>query len=262
MRPAIWAEKAQRARRAAEGRARLAKRRRRTQQAEEEYENDRCNKAFPKHPDLTAGVFNVVCPHVVTLGFRVMFDAESVSEALSVILERFPTLPKVVFYDVGCKLDRNALRRVRTILRRHKVKIVLDRVHAKGHTCSPVYFPNESLGRTNGVATQAAESQHSISVKFRSHLAYMSPESFMAHGIVQLSMINLTAAYKLEHPEAKEENEDVNIAKYFHIMWPKAAVGQASASVVTLVCRSSHNVAPACEKNPALPDVKNSTVSS
>lgn len=216
VRPAIFAIKAKRSKRASEGRARQAKRWRRSSQADEEDENDRCNKAFPKHQDLTAGVFNVVCPHVVTLGFRVMFDAESVGDALSVILERFPTLPRVIFYDVGCKLDRNAFRRVRTIIRNHKVKIVLDRVHARGHTCSPIYFPNEALGRTNGVATQAAEVQHSVSVKFRSHLAYMSPESFMAHRLVQLSMMNLAASFKVQHPESKEENEDVDLAPYYH----------------------------------------------
>lgn len=217
IRPAISALKARRRKRAAAGRPRVAARKRRhSRQAEEEDDNDRCNKEFPNHPDLTAGVFNVVCPHVVTLGFRVMFDAESVSEALSVILERFPKLPKVVFYDVGCKLDRNALRRVRSIFNLHGVKVVLDRVHAKGHTCSPIFFPNEALGLTNGVATQAAEVQHSVSVKFRSHLAYMSPESFMAHRIVQLSLMNLVASYKLLHPHAKEENQDASMADFYH----------------------------------------------
>lgn len=156
-----------------------------------------------------------MCPHVVTLGFRVMFDPESVSDALSVILERFPRLPRVVFYDVGCELDRNAMRRVKHIFRRHNVK-VLDRVHAKCHACSPIFFPNVALGRTNGVSTPTAEVQYSISVKFRSHLAYMSPESFMAHRVVQLSLINLTASFKMEHPGAKGENEDANIAAYFH----------------------------------------------
>lgn len=214
VRPAIFAAK--RKVRLAEARTRARRRRRGTQQAADEDENDRCNKHFPKHPDLTAGVFNVVCPHVITLGFRVMFDPENVGEALSVILERFPKLPKVVFYDVGCKLDRNALRRVRTIFVKHKVKVVLDRVHAKGHTCSPIFFPNEALGRTNGVATQAAEVQHSVSVKFRSHLAYMSPESFMAHRVVQLSLMNLVAAYKLVHPDAKEENQDASMSHFYH----------------------------------------------
>jgi len=185
-------------------------------QADAEDPTDRCSKSFPKHPDLTAGVFNVVCPHVVTMGFRVMFQAESVADALSVILERFPQLPKVVFYDVACKMDRNAMQRVRSILSAHNVRFCLDRVHAKGHTCSCIYFPDEVLSVTSGVSTQAAEVQHSISVKFRSHLAYMSPASFMAHRIAQLSFMNLTAAYKIKHPDAKAENDGVRLNAFYY----------------------------------------------
>ena len=184
-------------------------------QAEQEDAGDRCAKSFPKHSQLTAGVFNIVCPHVVTMGFRVMFQAESVSDALSVILERFPELPKVVFYDVACKMDRNGMQRVRSILSNHGVRFCLDRAHAKGHTCSCIYFPDESLAVTNGVSTQAAEVQHSISVKFRGHLAYMSPASFMAHRIAQLSLMNLTASYKLS-PTAKAENEGVRLNSYYY----------------------------------------------
>ena len=107
-------------------------------QAEQEDAVDRCSKSVPKHADLTAGVFNIVCPHVLTMGFRVMFQAENVADALSLILERFPRLPKVVFYDVACKLDRNGMQRVQNILSKHKVRFCLDRAHAKGHTCSCV----------------------------------------------------------------------------------------------------------------------------
>lgn len=70
---------------------------------------DACMKAFSIKCGLTQGVFNVVCSHVITLGFRCLFRAESVGEALSVVLERFPKLPKVIFYDVACKLDKNAV---------------------------------------------------------------------------------------------------------------------------------------------------------
>jgi len=87
-----------------------------------EGEGDACNKAFSVTAGLTQGVFNVVCPHVVTLGFRCLFKAESVGEALSIVLERFSRLPKVIFYDGARKIDKNALRRVRTIMRFHGVR--------------------------------------------------------------------------------------------------------------------------------------------
>lgn len=86
--------------------------------ADLEGDGDACNKAFSIITGLTQGVFNVVCPHVITLGFRVLFRAESVGEALSIVLERFPTLPQAIFYDVACKIDKNAMRRVRPILRK------------------------------------------------------------------------------------------------------------------------------------------------
>lgn len=212
VRPAIFTPRARGQKRQA---ATARSRRNKGAQAALEDAGDRCSKSFPKHKDLTAGVFNIVCPHVVTMGFRVMFEAESVADALSVILERFPKLPKVVFYDVACKIDRNAMQRVRSIISHHGVRFCLDRVHAKGHTCSCLYFPDESLSVTNGVSTQAAEVQHSVSVKFRGHLAYMSPASFMAHRIVQLSLMNLAVAYKLQHPQAKAENESVRFNAFY-----------------------------------------------
>ena len=215
VRPAIFTPRTRPKRAAGQQPVRGRGRVRRGAQAVKEDAGDRCAKAFPKHSELTAGVFNVVCPHVVTMGFRVMFEAESVADALSVILERFPKLPMVVFYDVACKMDRNGMQRVRTLLSHHKVRFCLDRAHAKGHTCSCVYFPDESLAVTSGVSTQAAEVQHSVSVKFRGHLAYMSPTAFMAHRIYQLSMMNMTASYKIDHPDAKLENEGARLNSYY-----------------------------------------------
>jgi len=107
-------------------------------------------------------------------------------------------------------------QRVLSILSTHGVRFCLDRAHAKGHTCSCIYFPDESLAVTNGVSTQAAEVQHSVSVKFRGHLAYMSPTAFMAHCIAQISMMNLTASYKVHHPKAKAENEDRRLNGYYY----------------------------------------------
>jgi len=41
---------------------------------------------------------------------------------LSIVLERFSRLLKVIFYDVACKIEKNALRQVRTIMRFHGVR--------------------------------------------------------------------------------------------------------------------------------------------
>eukprot|EP00170_Pyropia_yezoensis_P004271 contig_17495_g4282 len=110
------------------------------------------------------------------------------------------------------------MQRVRSILSHHGVRFCLDRAHAKGHTCSCVYDPDESLAVTNCVSTQAAEVQHSMSVKFRGHLTYMSPASFMAHRIAQLSLMNLTAAFKLSDAAAKAENDEVRLSAFYYKM--------------------------------------------
>ena len=125
-------------------------------------EGNACNKAFSIKAGLTQGVLHVVCPNVITLGFRCLFRAESVGEALSVVLERFPRLPRVIFYDVTCKIDKNAMRRVRPIMRDHKKRCILDRSHSITHSCSPIYMPDESFGHMAGATTQADDFSHSI----------------------------------------------------------------------------------------------------
>ena len=184
--------------------------------ADKEGEEDSCNKAFSVMAGLTQGVFNVVCPHVITLGFRVLFNAESVGEALSIVLERFPELPKVIFYDVACKIDKNAMRRVRPILRNHGVRCILDRPHSITDSCSPVYMPDESLGATSGVATQAAEVSHSISVGNRTSLAYMAPDTYMVHRMLQVAHMNLRKLAKLFSGKPRAENDHIPLASFFH----------------------------------------------
>lgn len=184
--------------------------------ADVEGDGDACNKAFSITAGLTQGVFNVVCPHVITLGFRVLFRAESVGEALSIVLERFPTLPSVIFYDVACKIDKNAMRRVRPIMRSHNVRCILDRPHSITHSCSPIYMPDQSLGSTAGVATQAAEVSHSISVGNRTSLAYMAPATYITHRIVQVAFMNIRKLYRLHADNSSGENDHIPLAPFFH----------------------------------------------
>ena len=184
--------------------------------ADLEGEGDACNKAFSIKAGLTQGVFNVVCPHVITLGFRCLFRAESVGEALSIVLERFAKLPKAIFYDVACKLDKNAMRRVRQLMRAHSVRCILDRPHSITHSCSPIYMPDECLGTTAGVATQAAEVSHSIAVVNRTSLAYMSPATYMYHRMVQVAFVNVRKLFRLQQANGAGENDHVPLSPFFH----------------------------------------------
>lgn len=198
--------------------------------ADVEGDGDSCNKAFSLKYGLTQGVFNVVRPHVITLGFRCLFRAESVGEALSIVLERFPKLPKVIFYDVACKLDKNALLRVRPILRKHGVRCILDRPHSITHSCSPVYMPDESLGATAGVATQAAEVFLSIAVGNRISLAYMSPATYMVHKMVQVAFMNVRKLQRMSLINPQAENDHVPLAPFYHIALAQACLREHSCS--------------------------------
>lgn len=152
----------------------------------------------------------------ITLGFRVLFRARSVGGALSIVLERFPTLPKAIFYDVACKIDKNAMRRVRPILRKQGVRCILDRPHSITHSCSPVYMPDQSLGTTAGVATQAAEVSHSVSVGNRTSLAYMAPATYMIHRMIQVAFMNTRKLYRLHADNPRAENDHIELAGFFH----------------------------------------------
>jgi len=218
--------------------------------ADVEGDGDSCNKAFSVKAGLSQGVFNVVCPHVITLGFRCMFRAESVGEALSVVLERFPTLPSVIFYDVACKLDKNAMRRVRTILRDHDVRCLLDRPHSITHSCSPSYMPDESLGKTADVATQAAEVAHSIAVGNRTSLAYMHPTTYMTHRIVQVAFQNIRKMYWLFSGNPKAENDHVPLSPFFH-----SRIAEACARGPSCSCSAGDGV----EANLAAPNAPSAT---
>jgi len=183
--------------------------------ADMEGDGDACGKTFSVKSGLTQGVFNVICPHVITYGFRCLFQAESMGDALSLVLERFPQLPKVIFYDVACKIDKNSMRRVRSIFREQGVRCILDRPHSITHSCSPVYMPDECLGTTSGVATQAAEVSHSISVVNRTSLAYMAPATYMVHRMVQVAFMNLRKLYRLSSSNGWGENEHIPLGPFF-----------------------------------------------
>jgi len=131
-------------------------------------------------------------------------------------LERFPKLPKAIFYDVACKIDKNAMKRVRVIMQDQGVRCILDRPHSITHSCSPVYMLDESLGTTAGVATQAAEVSHSVPVVNRTSLAYMAPATYRSHRMVQVAFMNLRKIYRLHADNSAGENDHIPLAPFLH----------------------------------------------
>lgn len=176
---------------------------------------DKCNKNFPTDQKLTPGVYNVLCPHVVSYGFRVLTKAESVEDGISVVLERFSSIPKTIYYDMACKMNRNLMRRVRPLFRHHGVRCFMDRPHGKGHTCSLTNFADASLRQTLGKASTAAEVSHSIAIRFRPMLAYMRPATFLSFKSFQVATANLRAIYRLKQAGRSTENDHINFGEFF-----------------------------------------------
>ena len=184
--------------------------------AAKEDEADDCNKDFTRHKNLTPCVFNVVCEHVITLGFRVLDKAESIEDGLSILLERFPVLPQKIFYDVACKFNRNAMRRIRPFFRQHNVRAWMDRAHGPGHTCSLINFADSALHLTFGRKSNAAEVSHSVAEKYRSSLAHMSPSTFVKLKSLQVAWSNLRAIYTLKMKQKRKETDHHRHAEFFH----------------------------------------------
>lgn len=117
--PAIW-DRTAATRRIADA---LGQKRGRTSaSAAEEDLSDNCNKIFSNDSRMTPGVYNVLCPHVISYGFRVLTKAESVEDGISAVLERFPVPLKTIYYDKACNMNRNLLRRVRPLFRHFRVR--------------------------------------------------------------------------------------------------------------------------------------------
>jgi len=231
-RPGIWDRTAATKRTAyAEGQ----RKKRTSASAAKEDLADNCNKNFPTDSKLTPGVYNVLCPHVISYGFRVLTKAESVEDGISVVLERFPVPPKTIYYDMACKMNRNLMRRVRPLFRFFGVRCFMDRPHGYGHTCSLSNFADASLRQTLGKASTAAEASHSIAIRFRPMLAYMKPATFLKFKSFQVATANLRAIHRLQNPTAPKESDHVNFRQFF---WEHISSGCLIAS-----CSCSSNSA-------------------
>lgn len=153
---------------------------------------------------------------LVALGFRCLFRADSVGEELENISERLPNLPNVLFYEVSCRLDKNMVCRVRPMLHAHNVRCILDLPQSITHRCSPIYKPEDGLGATAGVSTQAAEVSHSIAVANRTSLAYMAPERYKVHNVVQVAMTNVRKLHRMPQESTSAENDRIYQSPFYH----------------------------------------------
>jgi len=77
-------------------------------------------------------------------------------------------------------------------------------------------MPVQSLGSTGGVATQAAKVFHSASAGNRTSLSYMSPRTYMKHGMLQVAHTNIRKLARLNAQNPMAEMDHVRLNNFFH----------------------------------------------
>lgn len=147
--------------------------------------DDDCRHKFLSHAEFTPGVVSYLCMCGVLIGFEVLESAESPAGIVATLAARFPRLPTTVYFDTACQASRNATRRVPWLVRLSKTAWALDRFHAPGHKCSPLFDANNYPARSGLHKTSAAENRHSLNKPLKSHLTYLAQDRF----VVQMRMI-------------------------------------------------------------------------
>ena len=106
---------------------------------------DDCRHEYITSEVFMPGVENFLCPCGLLVGFDSVDEAESPAHALATLVQRFPLLPQVVFFDTACQLARNAQRRLPWLLNSSRCHCFDDRLHNVGdqHKCSCVFDANK-----------------------------------------------------------------------------------------------------------------------
>ena len=90
-----------------------------------------CRKESLKHDALSPGIFTMVCPHGVTLGFKIMDSPESPRIPFNILMCHFNEMPDLIIYDNACHLHLYALKREPTRFR--NTRFMVDRLHYRNH---------------------------------------------------------------------------------------------------------------------------------
>ena len=94
-------------------------------------DQDACRKYSSSHSSLTPGIFTLLYRHGICCGFQVMESHESPQHPFEIFVCRFPTPPKMIIYDNGCKLHQYVLN-CEPVHFKNTVFLV-NRFHWQGH---------------------------------------------------------------------------------------------------------------------------------
>jgi len=182
---------------------------------DKELGTDDCRHAFISSQTFMPGVENFLCPCGMLLGFDFLDRAESPAHVLASLMQRFPLLPSVVYFDTACQMARNASRRVPWLINMSATAASIDRAHRlqKQHGCSPVHDADAYPGRSVRHRTACAESRHSINKAFKTHLVHLRQDHFMVQMRLLGAFVNLRV--KMRRELGKETNHRLACA-FFH----------------------------------------------
>lgn len=148
---------------------------------------DNCRHKFVQSDVFMPGIENFLGACGMLVGYDFLDKAEIPAHVLAALLQRFPLLPLLVYFDTACQLARNASRRVPWLVNMSATASSVDRVHNTGdqHKCSNIYdadgYPSLSVTHS----TSVAESRHAINKTFSAHLSHLRQD----HCIVQMWLL-------------------------------------------------------------------------
>ena len=153
---------------------------------------DTCIKTASRHYTLTPCIFTVYCPHGVCVGFQTLTSHESPRHPFDIFLTRFPTPPSCIIYDNACKLHTYVLNREPYHYR--NTMFLVDRLHyRKGHTSCTTGYSMDSYRYdrdTPHINSQINEQANVRLQRMKAQLSYMTPDNFMFHLKLYLSLTN------------------------------------------------------------------------
>jgi len=103
--------------------------------AQDEEKVGECFKARNSHSELLPGVFDIMCPHAIHLGFFVMRKPESAETLCSVLFERLEKPKACVVYDNACNALYYGMRRNPELF--GHTNFVVDAFHSYNHVSCP-----------------------------------------------------------------------------------------------------------------------------
>jgi len=192
------------------------------------WDYDDCRHDYPVSVLRAPGVITFMCACGYIIGFELLRETESPAHAVAALVQRFKTMPRVIYFDTACQAQRNALRRVPWMMDGVCTAWFIDRFHRCNHKCSPVFNADQFPHLTRGHDTSGAERQHSIKKRSKNSLSYMTQRRFIvrsrfiaAHNNIRVSQRRQAAASaektrKKGEPKSSVEIQHQPVEAYYH----------------------------------------------